>query len=123
MNLEELPVHIRNVMPAAKTIQVIEKLSKANAVKFKCHKKEFIVRSNLQTFELKRGKDLFITGMSSLIQSILASKTNIDKSIEDIKDGLEEAEKCVTRGQVTKGMIALEPVKQILHRLLKISPV
>ena len=61
--------------------------------------------------------------MSSLIQSILASKTNIDKSIEDIKDGLEQAEKCVTRGQVTKGMIALEPVKQILHRLLKISPV
>jgi hypothetical protein len=122
MNLDELVVHVKRVMPSPKLITCIENLDKANAIKFKWHKKEFVVRTNIQTFELKNGKDLFKTGMSSLIQSTLAANSNISKSITDVIDSLEESENKLARGQQSKALIELQTVEKIIKSLIR-SPV
>jgi hypothetical protein len=119
LTVEELIVHVKKLMPASKLILNMETLSKSEGIRFKWHKKEFVVLTNLLTCELKNGKDLYKTGMSSLIQNILASNSNTNKLIVEIMEELEEAEKKIAKGQVSKSVSSLEKVKTIISRLIR----
>ena len=75
MTLDELVLYLRKNVPQSKAIKQSVVDEKAKIVKFEWQGRHFVVRTTLQTFELKR-TSLFVTGTSTLLQLILTTKTS-----------------------------------------------
>ena len=113
--LEELSGYIRQTLPDQKAILRLQKNEQAGIVEFTWHARQFVVRPNLEVFELK-GKNLLITGASMLMQAALKTKEKNKKVIEAVVDTLHAAEENM-RGNTSKGLALLTEVKKILARL------
>jgi hypothetical protein len=120
MELDEFQTYVKWNLPNSKSISHMEVLKKANAIKFKWNKHEFIVKNDLTTLELKRGNKLFITGTSALIQQALTSTNSNSKSIEKICELLADAEgKVVNVMSRNRGLETLAEVERILEKMIK----
>ncbi len=120
MDLDELVLYVKKILPNSRSIIDIEKLEKAKAIKFAWNKRHFIVKKDLTCFELKRKSDLFITGASSLIQSALTTTSVNTKGIESVIEALEETEKSLTNTiQQAKSLTLLNTARLRLEKLIK----
>ena len=115
ITLDELAPYIRKNLPQSKSIKHLVVDDKAKIVIFEWQSRRFAVKPTLQTFELK-GNRLFITGASSLLQMILATKTRNQTIIGEIVETLDEING-MFNSQQDNAMKLLQTVKATLARL------
>ena len=116
MTLDELVLYLRKNVPQAKAIKQLVVDKKAKVVQFEWQGRHFVVRTTLQTFELKR-TSLFVTGTSTLLQLILTTKTSQQTVIGDLVEKFDEVLNLL-KGDVQKGLTLLQPIKSTLGRMV-----
>ena len=104
-----------------KSILHIKPSEEGKYVTFVWNGRTFLVRQNLQVFEVN-GTKVFITGASSLMQSALVVKNYHQKTIEGMMETLGEVEGMVgSVYQRERGMQMLETVKKTLAKMAGID--
>ena len=121
LTLDDLVPYIRKNVPQSKAIKNMVADQKARIVRFDWQGRHFVVRSSLQTFELKQSR-LFATGASTLMQLILMTKTSQQTSIGELVEKLDEAinlfgGKDSLTSDTQKGLTLLQPIKATLGRM------
>jgi hypothetical protein len=120
--LDDLVLYIRQTLPQPKAIHKLEILEKLDAVRFHWQGREFLVRKNMDVLELK-GDNLYMTGTSILIQSVLMKKTKNEKVLGAIEEVLKEAEELIAhRYKVDAGLRMLQTAKAGLMKLMGKKP-
>lgn len=116
-DLEELIQYVKRTIPQSKTIQNLKSSEEGDYVSFLWKSRNFLIRKNLQVFEVKSGR-VFITGASTLMQSTLVVQNHNQKTIEGIVENLQEAEHML-KGALRKeqGLRVLDGIKRTLARL------
>ena len=115
LTLDDLVPYLRKNVPQPKAIKHMVADQKAKIVKFEWQGRHFVVRTSLQTFELKQTR-LFVTGASGLLQLILTTKTSQQTVVSDLVEKLDEAMNLL-KGDEQKGVTLLGPIKATLGRL------
>jgi len=116
--LEELTLYIRQTIPQPKSILHLKPVAEADAVRFVWNGREFLVRTSLQTLEIKNN-NLFVTGSSMLMQIALTGKTRIEKVLGAVVENIQRAEEFVgIPADRAKGITLLSGVKQTLRKLI-----
>ena len=121
LTLDELVPYIRKNVPQSKTIRNMVADQKARIVKFDWQGRHFVVRTSLQTFELKQSR-LFATGASTLLQLLLLTKTSQQSIIFELVEKLDEAMNLLKgkdglSSDIQKGLTLLQPIKATLERM------
>jgi hypothetical protein len=116
-NLEELEQYIRTTLPEARSIQHLKR-NEGKFIDFFWHQRHFAVRPNLDVFEIKDRKGLFITGASQLIQASLLVKDKNQRVIAAIAETMQRAED-VIRTNREQGLALIASCKNTLSRLIK----
>jgi hypothetical protein len=117
--LEELATYIRQTLPQPRAIQKLEMMHQLDAVRFHWQGREFLVRKNMDVLELKGGDNLYVTGTSILIQSVLMKKSKNEKVLGAIEEILKEAEEMInSKFKAEAGLKLLETAKASLVKLL-----
>ncbi|MCF7765838.1 MAG: hypothetical protein K9N62_19385 [Verrucomicrobia bacterium] len=120
-DLDELIQHLKRTLPQPKSILQIKPSEEGKYVTFVWNGRTFLVRQNLQVFEVK-GTKVFITGASSLMQSALVVKNYHQKTIEGMMETLGEVEGMVgSVYQRERGMQMLETVKKTIAKMAGID--
>jgi hypothetical protein len=120
-DLDELIQHLKHTLPQPKAILHIKPSDEGKYITFVWNGRTFLVRQNLQVFEVK-GTKVFITGASSLMQSALVVKNYHQKSIEGMMETLGEVEGMVgTVYQRERGLQMLDALKKTLAKLAGID--
>lgn len=118
-SLDELLLFVRETVPQPKSIQRLQPLEKADAVRFVWSGREFVViRSPLQALEIKSNR-LFVTGASLLIQWVLKRRTNHEEVLGTVLDNLQQVEQCVKySNRSDKGFKLLLDARASLKKLI-----
>ena len=121
LTLDELVPYIRKNVPQSKAIKHMIADEKARIVRFDWQGRHFVVRTTLQTFELKQTR-LFMTGASTLLQLLLLTKTSQQSIVSELVEKLDEATNLLKGGGVRpedqqKGVALLQPIKSTLERM------
>jgi len=116
LNLEELAAFVRKTMPSPNEISRLEKNEPAGVITFTWHNTRLVVQPSLQVFELK-GQQLFITGSSHLVQTILAGENVRGEKMEAVLTTLDEASDFLRAGKNDTGLALLKTVKSVLTKL------
>ena len=115
--LEELTRYVRETVPQAKTISHLRPIEEADAVTFRWRGRDFVVKRSLEVLEMK-GKKLYVTGASMLMQLVLTNKSRNEKVLETIVKTLAESEAAIMeRHRTEDGLRLLEMAKASLARL------
>ena len=115
--LEELTQYIRQTLPQSKHIVNLQKNEGAGVVTFTWQGREFVVRPTREVFEV-RGKNLYITGSSMLLHSVLLKRDTHQKVVETVLDVLVQAEDMIAgRRQTEAGLRLVDQVKGTLAKL------
>src|ERR1041384_2214248 len=118
--LNELAQYIRETLPQAKTITNLQVNDQAGVITFHWQGREFLVRKSMDVLEVK-GKNLFLTGASMLLQTVLLKKNKNEKVVETAIEVLQQAEDLIgSKRQVEAGLKLLTTVKGTLTKLAKI---
>ncbi len=120
-SLEQLTQYIRETVPQSKTITHLKPVPEADAISFHWQGREFVVKRTLEVLELK-GKQVFLTGASMLMQIVLTHRNRNERTIEGIVAALRESEDLIankTRSQA--GMQLLKAAKATLAKLARVS--
>jgi hypothetical protein len=89
--LHELANYIRSTLPLPQAILQLRINERANGVTFIWEGVEFFVSTSLKALEL-RGNTLYMTGLSILLESVLADRKDFARRCNQILDQLSEAE-------------------------------
>lgn len=111
--LEELARFIRETLPQPKAILNLQLKDPPGVVTFRWHQREFLVKPSLEVFEIK-GKNIFITGASMLIQTAFLKKKKLETVIGAATETLHQVEEFFKGSQFEKGATLLVSVKKAL---------
>ncbi len=115
--LDELAQYVRQAVPDPRAILNLQVKEKTGAVVFIWHGVEFLVKPSLHVFEV-RGYNLYITGISTLLQVVLMRRSQNEKVLESALDTIMEAEELIrARNQAQGGVKLLGTVREILRKL------
>ena len=115
--LEDLSKYVRLTLPQPKLIENLQVQTQAGVVSFGWQGKEFVVKPSLHVLEV-RGKEVFITGASMLIQSTLMKRDKNEKVISAAIEVLIQVEDLIkAKRQVESGLKLLDSVKSTLRKL------
>lgn len=115
--LDELAQYVRQAVPDPRAILNLQVKEKTGAVVFIWHGVEFLVKPSLHVFEV-RGYNLYITGISTLLQVVLMRRSQNEKVLESALDTIMEAEELTrARNQAQGGVKLLGTVREILRKL------
>ena len=113
--LEELVQFVRRTIPQSKSIKHLTADDKAQVLTFEWKSRKFAVRTSLETFEMK-GRNLFITGASGLLQNLFLNKAKNTTVIAEVSETLQQVEGQMRDNQ-QNGLVLLQTVKNTLARL------
>lgn len=109
---------IRRVLPARTPISNLEVKEDLGHVSFHWQDKIFAVDRHLQVFEIK-GKQLFVTGSSILLQSVLRQKDKHRRVIEAVMEVLSEVQNLVdSKDRKEGGIKLLHSAQSTLQKLI-----
>lgn len=115
--LAELTQYVRETVPHSKNITHLRSIADADLVAFHWQGREFAVKKSLHVMEMK-GKRLYITGASMLMQLVLTNKNRNEKIIRNIVSILAECEEAIGhRRQSDTGLKLIEIAKGSLATL------
>ena len=117
-SLPELALYIRHTVPDPKAIMSMKANEKLGAVIFIWHGVEFLVKPSMQVFEV-RGYNLYITGISTLLQVVLIRRSQNEKVLESALDSIHEAEDLIrVKNQGQAGARLLASVRDTLGKMV-----
>lgn len=117
-SLPELAQYIRQSVPDPKAILNMKVNEKLGAVMFIWHGVEFLVKPSMHTFEI-RGYNLYITGISTLLQVVLMRRNQNEKVLESALDTINEAEDLIrVKDQGQAGIRLLSSVRDTLGKMV-----
>ncbi|MBI4662995.1 MAG: hypothetical protein HY735_29655 [Verrucomicrobia bacterium] len=114
-DLQELTDYIRKTLPQSNSISNINANQQAGVVEFGWQSRHFVVKPSLEVMELK-GKSLFITGASMLMQAAFMKRSSNEKVVETVVTTLQQVEDTIRRDR-ERALALLQTVKQTLARL------
>ncbi|MDA1274133.1 MAG: hypothetical protein O2960_08780 [Verrucomicrobia bacterium] len=116
--LPELAQYIRQTVPDPKSIMNMKANEKVGGVMFIWHGVEFIVKPSMHTFEV-RGYNLYITGISTLLQVVLMRRNQNEKVLESALETINEAEDLIrVKDQGQAGVRLLASVRDTLGKMV-----
>lgn len=115
-NLQQLEEYLRKTLPEARSIQKLHRNEEGKYIDFVWHQRHFVVKPELQVFELKDAR-LFITGASMLIQASLLKKDRSEKVLVAVLETIEKAEEMM-RSNREQGLALVESAKGSLRKLI-----
>ena len=116
--LDQLAQYIRQTIPDAKAILNLQIKEKAGAILFIWHGVEFLVKPSMHVFEV-RGYNLYITGISTLLQVVLMRRNQNEKVLEAALESINEAEDLIrVKNQTPAGVKLLGSVRDTLARMV-----
>jgi hypothetical protein len=116
--LNDLTAHIKLALPDPKAILNLKILDSLGVVTFYWHGVEFLVKPSMQVLEL-RGNNVYITGLSTLIQLVLARRSQNAKIVESVLTRINEVEEIIQSKERTESAVrVLGSVKEALTRML-----
>lgn len=117
-DLTTLANHIREALPDSKSIVNLKVQSQLGVVTFYWHGVEFLVKPNLQVLEL-RGNNVYITGLSTLLQLILARRTQHERIVESVLARINQVEDMIqSKEQAASAVRVLGSVKDTLLKMV-----
>lgn len=117
-SLQDLAQYIRQTVPDPKAILNLKINEKTGAVLFIWHGVEFLVKPTMHVFEV-RGYNLYITGISTLLQVVLMRRSQNEKVFEAALQTINEAEDLIrVKNQTPQGVKLLTNVRETLGRLV-----
>lgn len=117
MTLQELTQYIRETVPQAKAIAHLQIRESMDAVTFGWQGRDFLVKPSMQVLEMKNN-NLYITGASMLLQSVLLKRDSNQKVIESILEVLYQVEDLIlVKHQTEAGLKLLTNAKATMRRL------
>ena len=109
---------IRRILPARPPISSLEVKEDLGHVSFHWQAKDFAVDRHLHVFELK-GKRLFVTASSILLQSVLQKKDKNRRVIEAVIEVLVEVQHLIdTKQRADSGVKLLRTAQSTLQKLI-----
>lgn len=115
--LDDLAQYIRQTIPDPKAILNLQMKEKTGAVLFIWHGVEFLVKPSMHVFEV-RGYNLYITGISTLLQVVLTRRNQNEKVLEAALDSINEAEDLIRlKNQTQSGVKLLSSVRETLAKV------
>lgn len=114
-SLEGLVKFIKETMPSPKDIKAMEINHQAKVVVFNWQSKGFVVTPLLVVSE-RKGINLFKTASSTLIQSALAGRKQIQQIAESAVESLRKAEDFIQVKDLESMHRALEGIRALLNR-------
>lgn len=117
-SLDELAQYIRQTVPDPKSILNLQIKEKTGAVVFIWHGVEFLVKPSMHVFEV-RGYNLYITGISTLLQVVLMRRNQNEKVLENALETIEQAEELIRgKNQTQAGVKMLGTVRETLGKMV-----
>ena len=117
-SLDELAQYIRQTVPDPKSILNLQIKEKTGAVVFIWHGVEFLVKPSMHVFEV-RGYNLYITGISTLLQVVLMRRNQNEKVLENALETIEQAEELIrVKNQTQSGVKMLGAVRETLGKMV-----
>jgi hypothetical protein len=117
-NLQDLSRYIRATIPYPQSLVQLQTNQQAGGVTFIWTGTEFFVKTSLHVLEV-RGHSLFITGLSTLLQSVLMSADNSAKKFDTMLETLNRAEDLIrVQHQVRAGAQLLGTVRHTLEHMV-----
>ncbi len=115
--LPELAKFIRETIPDPRSILNLQTKERIGAVTFIWHGVEFLVKPTFHVFEV-RGYQLYITGISTLLQVVFMRRTKNEKMFEEAAEAIRRAEDLVrVNNQIREGMHVLGTIRESLSKL------
>lgn len=116
--LPDLCKFVRETVPDPRSILNMQTKEKIGAVVFIWHGVEFLVKPSLHVFEV-RGYQLYITGISTLLQVVFMRRTKNEKMFEEAVETITQAEDLLrAHNKFREGMHLLGTVRESLGRLV-----
>ena len=116
--LPDLCKFIRETIPDPRSILNMQVKEKLGAVTLIWHGVEFLVKPSLHVFEV-RGYQLYITGISTLLQVVFMRRTKNEKMFEEAVETINQAEDFIRgKNQFREGMQLLGVVRDALGKLV-----
>ena len=117
-SLNELGQYIRQTVPDPRSILNLKTNDKMGAVSFIWHGVEFMVKASMHVFEV-RGYNLYITGISTLLQVVLMRRSANEKVLEAALKTIEEAEDLIrVKNQHQAGVKLIGSVRDTLGKMV-----
>jgi ATPase subunit of ABC transporter with duplicated ATPase domains len=117
-SLEDLAQYVRQTVPDPKSILNLQIKEKTGAVVFIWHGVEFLVKPSMHVFEV-RGYNLYITGISTLLQVVLMRRNQNEKMLENALETIEQAEELIrAKSQTQAGVKMLGAVRETLGKMI-----
>ncbi|MBI4664584.1 MAG: hypothetical protein HY735_37810 [Verrucomicrobia bacterium] len=116
--LPDLVKFVKETIPDPRSILNLQIKEKIGAVVFIWHGVEFLVKPSLHVFEV-RGYQLYITGISTLLQVVFMRRTKNEKMFEEAADCISQAEDLIrVHNRYRDGMQLLGEVRGTLSKLV-----
>ena len=116
-NLDQLVQYLRQTLPYPKSIINLQVKDKIGAVTFYWQGVEFLVKPSLHVLEV-RGHSLYITGLSTLLQTVLMKGDQNEKLLENALQSINDAEDLIrVKNQTQAGLQLLGSVRDTLGKL------
>ena len=116
--LDELAQYVRQSLPDSRSILHLKVNPTMGAVSFIWHGLEFIVKPSLQVVEV-RGYTLYLTGVSTLLQTVLMRRNANVKVLEAALKTIEEAEEMIRVQNLHQpGMKMMASVRDTLAKMI-----
>jgi hypothetical protein len=116
-SLDDLVRYIRATLPYPQSILQLKPNVSAGGVTFLWLGTEFFVKPTLHCLEV-RGNSLYVTGLSTLLQSVLMNADQSGRRLDGIVDSLSQAEDQVrVHHQPRAAAQILASVRQVLTRM------
>ena len=116
-NLDQLVQYLRQTLPYPRSIINLQVKDKIGAVTFYWQGVEFLVKPSLHVLEV-RGHSLYITGLSTLLQTVLMKGDQNEKLLENALQSINDAEDLIrVKNQTQAGLQLLGSVRDTLGKL------
>jgi len=117
-NLDELAQYIRQTVPIPRAILQLKPNQAAGGASFIWHGVEFFVKPSLHVLEV-RGHSLYITGLSTLLQTVFMKASQSEEKFGALLDALAQAEDLArVQHQPRAAAQTLASVRQMLQRMV-----
>ena len=116
-SLEQLAQYVQRTIPEPRALAALKVHEQSNYVAFQWHSTQFVIKKSMQVFELK-GHDIFVSGLSVLMQAALMRTERNERVISVILESMLQVQNLVANGEdVASGLKLLSGIKQSLKKL------
>jgi hypothetical protein len=117
-NLPELANYVRKTLPYPKTILNLQLKEQFGGVVFIWQGAEFLVKLTFQVLEV-RGNNLYITGLSTLLQAVLVRGGQEEQRFDSYVSTLNDVEDLIrTKSQPNRAAEKLRSVRESLFKMV-----